>query len=55
MHAQLEALLERERADNRSMAGEAAEMGAALAGLEQQLELARAQLREVRWAGWAGS
>lgn len=50
MHAQLEALLERERQDNRGMTAEGAEMAAALAGLEARLEAAQAQLAEVRWA-----
>ncbi len=54
VHAQLEALLERERADNRGMTAEATEMRAALAELEGQLEAAQEQLSQVRaWVWWS--
>lgn len=44
----MEALLERERGDNRALTVEGAEMAAALAGLEARLEAAQEQLAEVR-------
>lgn len=48
VHAQLAALLERERADNRGMTAEATEMRASLTELEAELEGAQEQLSHVR-------
>lgn len=49
VHGQLEALLERERGDNRGMTAEAVELRGAAQELEAELEVAQQLLHEVGW------